>query len=108
MATRCTPSCRTSITKCLDLEKSSCANGAPRKAATGASPIPMHSAASSTTAAIVFAVTRIPPRDRKSVVQGKRVSVRVDIGGRRIIKKKHNNTTSKTEENSTEERNTTG
>src|SRR3546814_14180813 len=27
-------------------------------------------------------------RDRKSVVQGKRVSVRVAIGGRRIIKKK--------------------
>src|SRR3546814_15896104 len=26
--------------------------------------------------------------DRKSVVQGKRVSVRVDLGGRRIIKKK--------------------
>src|SRR3546814_17553794 len=26
--------------------------------------------------------------DRKSVVQGKRVSVRVDFGGRRIIKKK--------------------
>src|SRR3546814_11525036 len=29
-----------------------------------------------------------PPRDRKSVVEGKSVSVRVDIGGRRIIKKK--------------------
>src|SRR3546814_12886981 len=28
------------------------------------------------------------PLDRKSVVQGKSVSVRVDIGGRRIIKKK--------------------
>src|SRR3546814_12139968 len=28
------------------------------------------------------------PRDRKSVVQGKSVSVRVDLGGRRIIKKK--------------------
>src|SRR3546814_12765711 len=28
--------------------------------------------------------------DRKSVVQGKRESVRVDIGGRRIIKKKSN------------------
>src|SRR3546814_16646302 len=27
--------------------------------------------------------------DRKSVVSGKRVSVRVDLGGRRIIKKKH-------------------
>src|SRR3546814_20975408 len=27
-------------------------------------------------------------RDRKSVVKGKSVSVRVDIGGRRIIKKK--------------------
>src|SRR3546814_15651154 len=28
------------------------------------------------------------PRDRKSVVEGQRVSVRVDLGGRRIIKKK--------------------
>src|SRR3546814_1999985 len=28
------------------------------------------------------------PRDRKSVGEGKRVSVRVDLGGRRIIKKK--------------------
>src|SRR3546814_17578415 len=27
------------------------------------------------------------PRDRKSVVEGKSVSVRVDLGGRRIIKK---------------------
>src|SRR3546814_12789046 len=30
-------------------------------------------------------------RDRKSVVYGKSVSVRVDLGGRRIIKKKKNN-----------------
>src|SRR3546814_19197421 len=29
-------------------------------------------------------------RDRKSVVSGKSVSVRVDLGGRRIIKKKMN------------------
>src|SRR3546814_17118126 len=29
-------------------------------------------------------------RDRKSVVEGTSVSVRVDIGGRRIIKKKNN------------------
>src|SRR3546814_17759558 len=29
-------------------------------------------------------------RDRKSVVSGKSVSVRVDLGGRRIIKKKKN------------------
>src|SRR3546814_16936438 len=28
------------------------------------------------------------PADRKSVVEGKSVSVRVDLGGRRIIKKK--------------------
>src|SRR3546814_14970353 len=27
--------------------------------------------------------------DRKSVVQGRSVSVRVDLGGRRLIKKKH-------------------
>src|SRR3546814_11141557 len=29
-----------------------------------------------------------PARDRKSVVEGKSVSVRVDLGGRRLIKKK--------------------
>src|SRR3546814_12317602 len=33
--------------------------------------------------------------DRKSVVEGKSVSVRVDLGGRRIIKKKKNQTTTK-------------
>src|SRR3546814_14559533 len=32
-------------------------------------------------------------RDRKSVVSGKSVSVRVDLGGRRIIKKKNQTTT---------------
>src|SRR3546814_16705381 len=32
-------------------------------------------------------------RDRKSVVSGKSVSVRVDLGGRRIIKKKNNKKT---------------
>src|SRR3546814_18939270 len=32
-------------------------------------------------------------RDRKSVVKGKSVSVRVDLGGRRIIKKNTNKTT---------------
>src|SRR3546814_16411222 len=36
--------------------------------------------------AIARAGSRHP--DRKSVVEGKRVSVRVDLGGRRIIKKK--------------------
>src|SRR3546814_19361524 len=30
-------------------------------------------------------------KDRKSVVKGKSVSVRVDLGGARIIKKKNNN-----------------
>src|SRR3546814_13821669 len=33
--------------------------------------------------------------DRKSVGQGKSVSVRVDLGGRRIIKKKHRTYTNK-------------
>src|SRR3546814_15543210 len=33
-----------------------------------------------------------PDRDRKSVVRGKRVSVRVDLGGRRSIKKKKKQT----------------
>src|SRR3546814_14192771 len=37
--------------------------------------------------AFVAAVSRLPI-DRKSVVWGKSVSVRVDLGGRRIIKKK--------------------
>src|SRR3546814_19759407 len=32
--------------------------------------------------------TKAPGGDRKSVVEGKSVSVRVDLGGRRIIKKK--------------------
>src|SRR3546814_20567813 len=32
-----------------------------------------------------------PPVDRKSVVEGTSVSVRVDLGGRRIIKKKKYN-----------------
>src|SRR3546814_14514748 len=31
-----------------------------------------------------------PPRDRKSVVSGTREEVRVDLGGRRIIKHQHN------------------
>src|SRR3546814_17346531 len=31
------------------------------------------------------------PKDRKSVVEGKSVSVRVDLGGRRIINKKNKN-----------------
>src|SRR3546814_17822016 len=31
----------------------------------------------------------LTPEDRKSVVEGKSVSVRVDLGGRRIIKKKN-------------------
>src|SRR3546814_15675409 len=30
-----------------------------------------------------------PDKDRKSVVEGQRVSVRVDLGGRRIMKKKN-------------------
>src|SRR3546814_13627533 len=46
--------------------------------------------------AFTFTVTRSGDSgeaDRKSVVQGQRVSVRVDLGGGRIIKKKKNNTT---------------
>src|SRR3546814_21065686 len=46
----------------------------------------------------IAAVVNFPPRqigtfiDRKSVVSGKSVSVRVDLGGRRILKKKKNYT----------------
>src|SRR3546814_12894468 len=36
-------------------------------------------------------LARMDEEDRKSVVWGKSVSVRVDFGGRRIIKKKKNN-----------------
>src|SRR3546814_18509116 len=36
--------------------------------------------------------------DRKSVVSGQSVSVRVDLGGRRIIKKTKNTNTTKTKE----------
>src|SRR3546814_11941224 len=39
--------------------------------------------------------TSTPPEDRKSVVQGKGVSVRVDLGGRRMLKKKNNHTKSR-------------
>src|SRR3546814_11060475 len=42
---------------------------------------------------------RRPCRDRKSVVSGKSVSVRVDLGGRRIIKKQKNKKTRKTMSN---------
>src|SRR3546814_15321948 len=38
-------------------------------------------------ARLVAGRARRDPGDRKSVVWGKRVSVRVDLGGRRIIKK---------------------
>src|SRR3546814_13655696 len=47
---------------------------------------------------ICLALRRLSPRksflatDRKSVVSGKSVSVRVDLGGRRIFKKKKNTT----------------
>src|SRR3546814_16987190 len=37
---------------------------------------------------IMMAKLSVVSGDRKSVVQGKSVSVRVDLGGRRIIKKK--------------------
>src|SRR3546814_20939730 len=37
----------------------------------------------------------VDPTDRKSVVSGKSVSVRVDLGGRRIIKKKNTYKTDK-------------
>src|SRR3546814_19630969 len=39
-------------------------------------------------AVIVLAATALGKTDRKSVVSGKSVSVRVDLGGGRIIKKK--------------------
>src|SRR3546814_17487539 len=45
----------------------------------------------SATAAVLLAAFQsygLQPGDRKSVVYGKRGSVRVDLGGRRIIKKK--------------------
>src|SRR3546814_20566551 len=41
------------------------------------------------------ALVALEKGDRKSVVWGKSVSVRVDLGGRRIIKKKKNNVVDK-------------
>src|SRR3546814_17676063 len=41
-------------------------------------------------AAVGLELDAVHPQDRKSVVSGKSVSVRVDLGGRRIIKKKKN------------------
>src|SRR3546814_16673482 len=51
-----------------------------------------------TPAATVQAI--VNARDRKSVVEGKRVSVRVDLGGRRTIQTKNNqnNTTFRTKQ----------
>src|SRR3546814_20805467 len=48
-----------------------------------------------------FFLTSLKKRraDRKSVVLGKSVSVRVDLGGRRIIKKKRNKDTHNNEHN---------
>src|SRR3546814_12592262 len=40
--------------------------------------------------AFAYAVIGGSPSDRKSVVSGKSVSVRLDLGGRRLIKKKKN------------------
>src|SRR3546814_21105541 len=50
-----------------------------------------------------FAVAALHPevRDRKSVVSGKSVSVRVDIGGRRLIKNKKPQVTTSEPTNST-------
>src|SRR3546814_21192733 len=42
----------------------------------------------------IQALNNPPGQDRKSVVKGQSVSVRVDLGGRRIIKKTKNNDTS--------------
>src|SRR3546814_14574419 len=39
---------------------------------------------------VIGFVESVSVADRKSVVSGKSVSVRVDLGGRRSIKKKHN------------------
>src|SRR3546814_15128401 len=44
-----------------------------------------------------LAPSGVPVKDRKSVVEGKSVSVRVDHGGRRIIKKKMMESTHKEE-----------
>src|SRR3546814_11839113 len=44
-----------------------------------------------------FAEAAMVGGDRKSVVSGKSVSVRVDLGGRRIIKKKKSNRTTKSD-----------
>src|SRR3546814_16811527 len=48
--------------------------------------IPVRKTSRKLTAKWPLNITRIRIRDRKSVVLGKSVSVRVDLGGRRIIK----------------------
>src|SRR3546814_17391215 len=45
-----------------------------------------------TEAEFLAALRTLPLHDRKSVVKGKSVSARVDLGGRRIIKKTKTNT----------------
>src|SRR3546814_17096118 len=40
-------------------------------------------------AAVRHGAERVSARDRKSVVEGKSVYVRVDLGGRRLLKKKN-------------------
>src|SRR3546814_12821365 len=61
--------------------------GAPpfRRAIVIGSSLVKNQKASATTASVT---AQILSTDRKSVVSGKSVSVRVDLGGRRIIKKK--------------------
>src|SRR3546814_21030650 len=52
------------------------------------------------------AITQLLATDRKSVVSGKSVSVRVDIGGRRIIKKKYTHITLASHKHNLEQSNT--
>src|SRR3546814_13064136 len=52
----------------------------------------VHSHGSTSWRCLAPAATRNRPSDRKSVEEGKRVSVRVDLGGRRLLKKTKNTT----------------
>src|SRR3546814_17395288 len=66
------------------------ASGTSISLATGASRPARHSTSNTASSA---AVSDAPAGDRQSVVSGKRVSVRVDLGGRRNINKKNTSST---------------
>src|SRR3546814_19710101 len=76
-----TIACSTSTTPMPDLLCAAAGAAMTATAATGA--------VASATAFIIIFIRIVSLRDRTSVVYGKSVSVRVDLGGRRILKKQN-------------------